>query len=76
LRGASTQERQLARPHLEVTESEVIAVALVHEIAMQRCIYGIALSIDDFGEGYSSFARLRDLPFCELKLSSSFVQGH
>jgi EAL domain-containing protein (putative c-di-GMP-specific phosphodiesterase class I) len=61
---------------LEVTESEVIEdVALVHEIATQLRIYGIALSIDDFGEGYSSFARLRELPFSELKLNSSFVQG-
>jgi EAL domain-containing protein (putative c-di-GMP-specific phosphodiesterase class I) len=61
---------------LEVTESEVIEdVALVHEIATQLRIYGIALSIDDFGEGHSSFSRLRELPFSELKLDSSFVQG-
>jgi EAL domain-containing protein (putative c-di-GMP-specific phosphodiesterase class I) len=61
---------------LEVTEDQVIEdVALVHEIATQLRIYGIALSIDDFGEGYSSFARLRELPFHELKLDSSFVQG-
>ena len=61
---------------LELTEGEVIKdVALVHEIATQLRIYGIELSIDDFGEGYSSFARLRELPFRELKLDSSFVRG-
>jgi EAL domain-containing protein (putative c-di-GMP-specific phosphodiesterase class I) len=61
---------------LEVTEDQVIDdVALAHEIATQLRIYGIALSIDDFGEGYSSFARLRELPFHELKLDTSFVQG-
>jgi EAL domain-containing protein (putative c-di-GMP-specific phosphodiesterase class I)/ActR/RegA family two-component response regulator len=61
---------------LEVTENEAIKdVALVHEIATQLSIYGIGLSIDDFGEGYSSFSRLRELPFRELKLDSSFVRG-
>ena len=60
---------------LEVTESEVVKdVALMHEIATQLRIYGITFAIDDFGEGFSSFARLRDLPFAELKLDRSFVK--
>ena len=60
----------------EVTESEVIKDgALMHEIATQLRIYGISFAIDDFGEGFSSFARLRDLPFAELKLDQSFVKG-
>ena len=61
---------------IEVTEGEVASdVGLAHEIATQLNIYGIKLAIDDFGEGYSSFARLRDLPFAELKLDASFVQN-
>lgn len=61
---------------LEVTESEVVKdVALMHEIATQLRIYGITFAIDDFGEGFSSFARLRELPFAELKLDRSFVKG-
>lgn len=61
---------------LEVTESEVVKdVALMHEIATQLRIYGITFAIDDFGEGFSSFARLRDIPFVELKLDRSFVHG-
>jgi EAL domain-containing protein (putative c-di-GMP-specific phosphodiesterase class I)/CheY-like chemotaxis protein len=61
---------------LEVTESEVVKdVYKVHEIATQLRIYGITLAIDDFGEGHSSFARLRELPFSELKLDRSFVDG-
>lgn len=61
---------------LEVTEGEVAKdVGLAHEIATQLRLYGISLSIDDFGEGYSSFARLRELPFAELKLDASFVQN-
>lgn len=61
---------------LEVTEGEVAKdIGLAHEIATQLKIYGISLSIDDFGEGYSSFARLRELPFAELKLDASFVKN-
>lgn len=61
---------------LEVTESEVVKdVAMMHEISTQLRIYGITFAIDDFGEGFSSFARLRDLPFAELKLDQSFVRG-
>jgi EAL domain-containing protein (putative c-di-GMP-specific phosphodiesterase class I)/CheY-like chemotaxis protein len=61
---------------LEVTEGDVAKdIGLAHEIATQLSIYGISLSIDDFGEGYSSFARLRELPFAELKLDESFVQN-
>jgi EAL domain-containing protein (putative c-di-GMP-specific phosphodiesterase class I) len=61
---------------LEVTEGEVAKdIGLAHEIATQLNIYGVSLSIDDFGEGYSSFARLRELPFAELKLDGSFVKN-
>ena len=49
-------------------------VALMHEIATQLRIYGITFAIDDFGEGFSSFARLREVPFVELKLDRSFVK--
>jgi EAL domain-containing protein (putative c-di-GMP-specific phosphodiesterase class I) len=61
---------------LEIPEGEVVKdVPLFHEIATQLRIYGISLAIDDFGEGYSSFARLRELPFGELKLDRGFVDG-
>jgi len=61
---------------LEITENEVVKnVAFMHEIATQLRIYGITLAIDDFGEGFSSFARLRELPFAEVKLDISFVKG-
>jgi EAL domain len=41
----------------------------------QLKIYDILLSIDDFGAGYSSLARLKQLPFAEVKLDTNFVQG-
>ena len=34
---------------------------------------GVLISIDDYGTGYSSLARLRDLPVTELKLDKTFV---
>lgn len=35
---------------------------------------GVNLSIDDYGTGFSSLSRLKDLPFKELKIDRSFVK--
>jgi len=61
---------------LEVSEHEVIEdLNLAHEIATQLRIYDISLAINNFGSGFSSFERLRELPFDELKLNAGFVAG-
>jgi EAL domain-containing protein (putative c-di-GMP-specific phosphodiesterase class I) len=61
---------------VEVTEDEVIRDPLfAHEIAIQLGLYGVELSIDDFGAGVASLSRLRELPFSELKLDRAFVTG-
>jgi len=59
---------------LEVTEDQIIRdIGLAHEVATQLHLYDVGLSVDDFGSGYSSLARLGEIPFCELKLDRSFV---
>ncbi|ADI00169.1 putative bifunctional diguanylate cyclase/phosphodiesterase [Salisediminibacterium selenitireducens] len=34
---------------------------------------GFSISMDDFGKGYSSFSRLRDLPVNRLKIDKAFI---
>jgi EAL domain-containing protein (putative c-di-GMP-specific phosphodiesterase class I) len=59
---------------LEVTEDEVIDdVDAVNAAADAVSACNCRLSLDDFGAGYSSLARLRQLPFSELKIDRSYV---
>jgi EAL domain-containing protein (putative c-di-GMP-specific phosphodiesterase class I) len=68
-----------AEPHrltLEVTESTELrdskaALRMLHELHR----LGTRLSIDDFGTGHSSLARLRALPLSELKIDRMFVMN-
>ncbi len=59
---------------LEVTDDQIvndlkIANEVAGELREQKC----TLAIDDFGAGYSSLARLRQLPFSELKIDRAYV---
>jgi EAL domain-containing protein (putative c-di-GMP-specific phosphodiesterase class I) len=59
---------------LEVTEDEVISdVALANEVADAVHACHCKLALDDFGAGFSSIARLTQLPFDELKIDRSHV---
>ncbi|GAB7128129.1 EAL domain-containing protein [Silvimonas sp. JCM 19000] len=66
-------------PHLlvmEITESAVMddLGASLATLARLR-LKGIGLSIDDYGTGFSSMQQLSRVPFTELKIDRSFVDG-
>ncbi len=59
---------------LEVTEDQIINdLNLANEVAADLRELNCTLALDDFGAGYSSLARLRQLPFSELKIDRSYV---
>ena len=61
---------------LEITETGVMAdIATALDVMTRLRLKGFKLSIDDFGTGYSSMEQLQRIPFSELKLDRSFVQG-
>lgn len=61
---------------LEITETVMANLGLSgDEIFASLRQQGFRLSIDDFGVGSSSLARLRSIPVHELKVDRSFVTG-
>ena len=61
---------------VEVTETFVplIADSLRRDLDRLR-LHGVRIAVDDLGTGYSSLARLTDLPVDVLKIDRSFVAG-
>jgi EAL domain-containing protein (putative c-di-GMP-specific phosphodiesterase class I) len=61
---------------LEITETAVIAdLALSLNTLARLRLKGFNLSIDDYGTGFSSMQQLARIPFTELKIDRSFVDG-
>lgn len=61
---------------LEITESAAMTnIAKALENLTRLRMKGFALSIDDYGTGYSSMQQLSRIPFSELKIDQSFVMG-
>jgi diguanylate cyclase (GGDEF)-like protein len=59
----------------EVTEGSIMADKATSIATLNRLrLLGCAISIDDYGTGYSSLAYLRDLPVTELKLDRTFAE--
>lgn len=61
---------------LELTESIVLDnIDLAIEKMLELKAFGIILSMDDFGTGYSSLSYLKQLPFDQIKIDKSFLDG-
>ena len=61
---------------LEVTETIAMTnVARCMESLVRLRLRGFGLSIDDFGTGFSSLQQLERVPYTELKIDRSFVNG-
>jgi EAL domain-containing protein (putative c-di-GMP-specific phosphodiesterase class I) len=61
---------------MEVTEDEIINdLEVANDVADSLRAFNCTLAVDDFGAGYSSLARLRQLPFSELKIDRSYVMN-
>lgn len=61
---------------MEVTEDEIIHdLEIANDVADALRSFNCSLALDDFGAGYSSLARLRQLPFSELKIDRSYVSN-
>jgi EAL domain-containing protein (putative c-di-GMP-specific phosphodiesterase class I) len=61
---------------LEVTEDQIIHdLNLANDVAGELRALNCTLALDDFGAGYSSLARLKQLPFSELKIDRSYVMN-
>jgi len=59
---------------IDVPEEQIVNdLALAAALAKELEQINVKLAIDDFGRGYSSLARLGELPFAEIKLDRHFV---
>jgi EAL domain-containing protein (putative c-di-GMP-specific phosphodiesterase class I)/FixJ family two-component response regulator len=61
---------------LEMTETDLVSDKdAAAAFATRAILHGFQIAIDDFGHGYATFERLRDMPFTELKIERSMVHG-
>jgi len=71
---SKTYNMPLDRIELELTEDVALSNSfMVKKQLTQLRALGIAISVDDFGKGYSNLAYIRDLDITALKIDKTFV---
>lgn len=61
---------------LEITEGVLLNNIEEASVVLHQLIaLGVSISLDDFGQGYSSLSYLRQHPFSYLKIDREFIQG-
>jgi EAL domain-containing protein (putative c-di-GMP-specific phosphodiesterase class I) len=59
---------------IEITERALVEATRVLDEATRRVArLGVGLSLDDFGTGFASLRRLRQMPLAEVKIDRSYV---
>src|SRR5690606_30127817 len=59
---------------IEITETSADQPLVAQRMANIREL-GVSVALDDFGAGYSSLGRLRNMPIDFVKLDRSFIRG-
>jgi EAL domain-containing protein (putative c-di-GMP-specific phosphodiesterase class I) len=75
LQTARRHDVDLTKIAAEITESSAVDFQEVLPTLAALREAGFVLSLDDFGTGHSSLARLRTMPFTLLKTDRSFMAG-
>jgi len=61
---------------VDVVEEQIVSeITLATELNKKLAEFNVRLAIDDFGKGYASLSKVKELPFAEMKLDRSFVVG-
>ncbi len=61
---------------VELTEADAFTnFETLAESLLRLRLFGVRISIDDFGVGHSSLSRIQRLPVNEIKIDGSFVKG-
>src|SRR5260370_6502329 len=73
MEGSGVPENRL---EIEITESSLLRnTQVTHDVLSQLHMIGGRISLDDFGNGYSSLSYLHNFPLQKVKIDRSFLEG-
>ena len=64
------------RIHLELTEQSMIDFSLMQDQIKGLHETGFQFALDDYGSGYSNLTRVRQYPFCNIKIDMEVVWNY